>query len=36
VRQYANLRQTLTDAAVAYQADVTAGHYPAPEHSYTD
>ena len=26
VRQYANLRQTLTDAAVAYQADVTAGH----------
>jgi 3-methyl-2-oxobutanoate hydroxymethyltransferase len=36
VRQYANLRQTLTDAAVAYQADVTAGDYPAPEHSYTD
>jgi 3-methyl-2-oxobutanoate hydroxymethyltransferase len=36
VRQYANLRQTLTDAAVAYQADVTAGHYPAPEHGYTD
>jgi 3-methyl-2-oxobutanoate hydroxymethyltransferase len=36
VRQYANLRQTLTDAAVAYQADVTAGHYPGPEHSYTD
>jgi 3-methyl-2-oxobutanoate hydroxymethyltransferase len=36
VRQYANLRQTLTDAAVAYQADVTAGQYPAPEHSYTD
>jgi 3-methyl-2-oxobutanoate hydroxymethyltransferase len=36
VRQYANLRQTLTDAAVAYQADVTSGHYPAPEHSYND
>ncbi len=36
VRQYANLRQTLTDAAVAYQADVASGQYPAPEHSYTD
>ena len=36
VRQYANLRQTLTDAAVAYQADVASGEYPAPEHSYTD
>ncbi|MEO7007480.1 MAG: 3-methyl-2-oxobutanoate hydroxymethyltransferase [Terrimesophilobacter sp.] len=36
VRQYANLRQTLTDAAVAYQADVASGQYPAAEHSYTD
>jgi 3-methyl-2-oxobutanoate hydroxymethyltransferase len=36
VRQYANLRQTLTDAAVAYQADVASGQYPAEEHSYTD
>jgi 3-methyl-2-oxobutanoate hydroxymethyltransferase len=36
VRQYANLRQTLTDAAMAYQADVTSGQYPAPEHGYTD
>jgi 3-methyl-2-oxobutanoate hydroxymethyltransferase len=36
VKQYANLRGTLTEAAIAYQADVASGQYPAPEHSYTD
>lgn len=36
VRQYANLRQTLTDAVEAYRADVEAGTYPGPEHSYED
>ena len=34
--QYANLRKTLTDAAVEYQKDVSAGEYPGPEHSYED
>lgn len=36
VKQYANLRQTLTDAVEAYRADVEAGAYPGPEHSYED
>jgi len=36
VKQYANLRKTLTDAAVEYQKDVSAGEYPGPEHSYED
>jgi 3-methyl-2-oxobutanoate hydroxymethyltransferase len=36
VKQYADLRKTLTDAAIAYRADVTAGTYPGPEHSYED
>lgn len=36
VKQYANLRKTLTDAAVDYQKDVSAGEYPGPEHSYED
>jgi 3-methyl-2-oxobutanoate hydroxymethyltransferase len=36
VKQYANLRKTLTDAAVEYQKDVSAGAYPGPEHSYDD
>jgi 3-methyl-2-oxobutanoate hydroxymethyltransferase len=36
VKQYANLRKTLTDAAVEYQKDVSAGSYPGPEHSYDD
>ena len=36
VKQYADLRGTLTEAAIAYQADVASGEYPAPEHSYTD
>jgi 3-methyl-2-oxobutanoate hydroxymethyltransferase len=34
VKQYANLRQTLTDAVTAYRADVEQGSYPGPEHSY--
>ena len=36
VKQYANLRQTLTDAVGAYRADVADGAYPGPEHSYED
>ncbi len=36
VKQYANLRQTLTDAVVNYRDDVAAGSYPGPEHSYDD
>jgi 3-methyl-2-oxobutanoate hydroxymethyltransferase len=36
VKQYANLRKTLTDAAVAYRDEVSAGHYPGAEHSYED
>ncbi len=36
VKQYANLRQTLTDAVTAYRADVDGGTYPGPEHSYND
>jgi len=36
VKQYANLRKTLSDAAVEYQKDVSAGAYPGPEHSYED
>ncbi|MGV8886201.1 MAG: 3-methyl-2-oxobutanoate hydroxymethyltransferase [Microbacteriaceae bacterium] len=34
VRQYADLRGVLTDAAKAYRADVESGAYPAPEHEY--
>jgi 3-methyl-2-oxobutanoate hydroxymethyltransferase len=34
VKQYANLRQTLTDAVIAYRADVDSGAYPGPEHSF--
>jgi 3-methyl-2-oxobutanoate hydroxymethyltransferase len=34
VKQYANLRQTLSDAVTAYRADVDSGAYPGPEHSY--
>lgn len=34
VRQYTNLRDTLTDAVTAYRADVASGAYPASEHSY--
>ncbi|NEM90293.1 3-methyl-2-oxobutanoate hydroxymethyltransferase [Galbitalea soli] len=36
VKQYANLRQTLTDAVLAYRADVDSGAYPGAEHSYDD
>ncbi|MCU1596447.1 MAG: panB, partial [Glaciihabitans sp.] len=34
VKQYANLRQTLSDAVIAYRADVDSGAYPGPEHSF--
>ncbi|MCU1578281.1 MAG: panB [Rhodoglobus sp.] len=36
VKQYANLRATLTDAVQSYRADVEQGVYPGPEHSYED
>ena len=36
VKQYANLRQTLTDAVNEYRGDVAEGTYPGPEHSYED
>lgn len=36
VKQYANLRQSLTDAVTAYRSDVAEGSYPGPEHSYED
>ncbi|MCU1550862.1 MAG: panB [Glaciihabitans sp.] len=36
VKQYANLRKTLTDAVIAYREDVDSGAYPGPEHSYED
>lgn len=34
VKQYADLRKTLTDAVTEYRADVDGGIYPGPEHSY--
>jgi 3-methyl-2-oxobutanoate hydroxymethyltransferase len=34
VRQYADLKGILGNAATQYQADVEAGSYPGPEHSY--
>lgn len=34
VKQYAQLADTLRDAATQYRADVAAGTYPAPEHEY--
>ncbi|MFT2816425.1 3-methyl-2-oxobutanoate hydroxymethyltransferase [Leifsonia sp. A12D58] len=34
VRQYANVRNILTDAVTQFRADVESGAYPAPEHSY--
>jgi 3-methyl-2-oxobutanoate hydroxymethyltransferase len=34
VKQYANLRQEITDAAKAFQHEVAAGDYPGPEHAY--
>lgn len=36
VKQYANLRQTLTDAVSDFRGDVAGGSYPGPEHSYQD
>jgi 3-methyl-2-oxobutanoate hydroxymethyltransferase len=35
VKQYADLRGTLTEAAEAYAADVAAGTFPAEEHSFS-
>ncbi|MFG2820379.1 3-methyl-2-oxobutanoate hydroxymethyltransferase [Kitasatospora sp. NPDC048365] len=34
VKQYANLRAVLGDAARAFAADVSAGTFPAPEHTF--
>ncbi len=34
VKQYAQLRETLGDAAKAFAEDVVGGAYPAPEHSF--
>ena len=36
VKQYANLRKSLTDAAREYRSEVEGGVYPGPEHSYED
>ncbi|MGV8896021.1 MAG: 3-methyl-2-oxobutanoate hydroxymethyltransferase [Rhodoglobus sp.] len=36
VKQYANLRQSLSDAVTEYRGDVAEGTYPGPEHSYQD
>ncbi|MDJ0335279.1 3-methyl-2-oxobutanoate hydroxymethyltransferase [Salinibacterium sp. G-O1] len=36
VKQYANLRQSLSDAVAEYRGDVAEGTYPGPEHSYQD
>ncbi|MEV7661797.1 3-methyl-2-oxobutanoate hydroxymethyltransferase [Paenarthrobacter sp. NPDC089316] len=34
VKQYADLRTTLTDAAAAFGEDVRSGQFPGPEHSF--
>ncbi len=34
VKQYANLRSEITEAAKTYMAEVRDGDYPAPEHTY--
>ena len=36
VKQYANMAQTLLEAAQAYRQDVEGGIYPAAEHEYDD
>jgi 3-methyl-2-oxobutanoate hydroxymethyltransferase len=36
VKQYADLRGTLMEAANAYREEVEGGVYPGPEHSYPD
>jgi len=35
VEKYANIGQTLLDAAISYRADVESGVYPAARHEYT-
>ena len=34
VKQYADLRGTLLEAARAYREDVRSGSFPGPEHSF--
>jgi 3-methyl-2-oxobutanoate hydroxymethyltransferase len=34
VKQYADLKGVLSNAATAFKADVEGGVYPGPEHSY--
>ena len=34
VKQYADLRSTLSDAAKAYGEEVRSGQFPGPEHSF--
>jgi 3-methyl-2-oxobutanoate hydroxymethyltransferase len=34
VKQYANLRSEIVDAAKAFQSEVAGGDYPGPEHQY--
>jgi 3-methyl-2-oxobutanoate hydroxymethyltransferase len=34
VKQYADIRATLSDAAKAYADDVRSGSFPGPEHSF--
>jgi 3-methyl-2-oxobutanoate hydroxymethyltransferase len=34
VKQYADLHQVLLDGAKAYAADVKAGTFPGPEHTF--
>jgi 3-methyl-2-oxobutanoate hydroxymethyltransferase len=36
VKQYAQLAQTLRDAAISFRSDVESGVYPGPEHSFED
>jgi 3-methyl-2-oxobutanoate hydroxymethyltransferase len=36
VKQYANIAQTLHDAALTYRAEVESGEYPANEHEYSE
>ncbi|HEX4442942.1 MAG TPA: 3-methyl-2-oxobutanoate hydroxymethyltransferase [Galbitalea sp.] len=36
VKQYANLRKTLSDAVIAYRADVDSGEYPGEKYSFHD
>jgi 3-methyl-2-oxobutanoate hydroxymethyltransferase len=36
VKQYADIAQTLHDAARTYRAEVESGEYPAPQHEYSE